>query len=112
MTRNGSTCTQPTRRDTQERQMENGEFLVPARYDQRGWHHLGPEPLSPYVAIWAVTLDDADRAQVDRVFNAGRARNEESEWLQFLDGKNSRISGTGVPARSRPGERPGRSHIE
>jgi hypothetical protein len=71
----------------------DGEFQVPIRYDDRGWHHYRRESPSDYVHLWFMTQSDSDWAEIERLTEArqklrGRITDQDLEWAQFIKGNN------------------------
>jgi hypothetical protein len=63
--------------------MENGRFVVPARYGEKGWHLFGPEAAYPWVWLWLQSFDAKDLEHAERIANG-----PDAEWLAFLQGKS------------------------
>ena len=75
---------------------EGGAFLTPARYGREGWHHYGPEPVYPYVWLWAVSQDERDWRQIERLAETTPvSRDQDLAWAMYLAGRNP-----GYPAQA------------
>jgi len=81
----------------------DGEFQVPGRYDDRGWHNYRGESASDYLHLWFMTQSESDWAEIERFIEARRESSERAvqsrrrsrrgggedlEWAQFIKGKN------------------------
>jgi hypothetical protein len=72
---------------------ENGEFLVPIRHNETGWHRFQRENPSDYVHLWFMSHDDRDWSEIERLANAqkrsnGQITDEDLEWVYFVKGQN------------------------
>jgi len=71
----------------------DGEFQVPIRYDDRGWHHYRRESPSDFLHLWFMTQSESDWAEIERFIEARRQSggrlDQDLEWAQFIKGKNS-----------------------
>ncbi len=76
---------------------EQGVYLTPGRYDERGWHHYAPEPAYPYIWIWALSQDDRDWKHIERLSKNPRRPGSTSDmdWVMFLTGNDP-----GYPVRA------------
>ncbi len=70
-----------------EGRIEKGVYLTPARYGEEGWHHYTPEPVYPYVWLWAVSHDERDRKNIERLA-ANPGGEAETAWFEFLQGND------------------------
>ncbi|MCP5119277.1 MAG: hypothetical protein GY953_51400, partial [bacterium] len=69
-----------------EGRVDKGVYLTPARYGQQGWHHYKPEQSYPYVWMWAVTHDERDWRNIERLrSNPGSG---DIDWAMYLRGRN------------------------
>ncbi len=70
----------------------DGEFQVPGRYDDRGWHRYRGESPSDYLHLWFMTQSESDWAEIERFIDAsresGESGGEDLEWARFIKGKN------------------------
>ncbi|MDA0348344.1 MAG: hypothetical protein O3C20_13175 [Verrucomicrobia bacterium] len=71
----------------------DGEFSIPIRYNEDGWHHFRRESPSDYLHLWFMSQSDGDWDEIERLTEArqqsgGRITDEDLEWAQFIKGKN------------------------
>jgi hypothetical protein len=77
--------------------IENGVYLAPARYGEEGWHHYTPEPVYPYIWLWAMSQDEGDRKNVERL-SLNPSGGADLEWFEFLQGRRPGYPVTGLQA--------------
>lgn len=70
-----------------------GDFRVPIRYDDRGWHHYRSESPSDYLHLWFMTQSESDWEEIERFIEAqleqnGRITDRDLEWALFVKGRN------------------------
>jgi len=73
--------------------MIDGEFQVPIRYDDRGWHHYRRESPSDYLHLWFMTQSENDWAEIERFAETqersrGRITDGDLGWAMFVKGRN------------------------
>ena len=72
---------------------ENGQFLIPIRHNETGWHRFQRENPSDYVHLWFTSHEDRDWAQIERLAEArkkasGKISDQDLEWAYFVKGSN------------------------
>ncbi len=78
--------------------IENGRFLVPHRYDDRGWYDYRPIHSSYLIHLWYLTQSQADYDRIAQMAETSgwtslaykKAKGDfghEGPWLRFLEGK-------------------------
>ncbi len=69
--------------------IQKGVYVIPERYGRQGWHHYAPEPVYPYVWLWAVSQDEQDWRHIERLSqNPPGAAAGDFEWAMFVRGRN------------------------
>lgn len=73
--------------------MIDGDFQVPIRYDDRGWHHFRRETPGDYLHLWFMTQSESDWEEIERLVEAqeqsrGRITDGDLEWALFVKGRN------------------------
>jgi hypothetical protein len=73
--------------------VSDGEFQVPIRYNEVGWHHFRQESPSDYLHLWFMTQSESDWAEIEQLIEAhkkprGRITDQDLEWAQFVKGRN------------------------
>jgi hypothetical protein len=71
----------------------DGEFRIPIRFNENGWHRFSRENPSDYVHLWFASQDDRDWDQIERLVDAqkkknGRITDRDLEWAYFFRGRN------------------------
>lgn len=71
----------------------DGQFRIPTRHNENGWHRFSRENPSDYVHLWFASQDDRDWDQIERLVDAQKKRNGritdgDLEWAYFFRGRN------------------------
>lgn len=71
----------------------DGEFLIPTRHNEDGWHHFRREQPIDYVHLWYASQEDKDWNQIERLAEAqikrnGEIRDQHLGWAYFVKGRN------------------------
>ncbi|MBI4664475.1 MAG: hypothetical protein HY735_37255 [Verrucomicrobia bacterium] len=78
--------------------MENGQFRVPNRYDDRGWYDLRPVRPEYLIHLWCISQDPQDYDRIGQMANVStwdklqyrKGKGDfghEGPWLRFLEAK-------------------------
>lgn len=71
----------------------DGEFRIPTRHNENGWHHFSKEQPIDYVHLWYASQEDEDWKEIERLAEAqikssGEVRDENLGWAYFVKGRN------------------------